>query len=82
MANFSKQGEGVDWIFKKNLLELHTVICQEMYQGTTDHLTFQTSFTSFIERNCGFTGPPPKTTGHGEGEEMTHSSCITKKRSN
>lgn len=39
MANFSKQGRGVDR-FLKNLLELHTVICQEMYQGTTDHLTF------------------------------------------
>lgn len=39
MANFSKQGGGVDWFFK-NLVELHILICQEMYQGTTDHLTF------------------------------------------
>lgn len=39
MANFLKQGGGVDRCFF-NLLELHIMICQEMYQGTTDYLTF------------------------------------------
>lgn len=39
MANFSKQGGALD-CFLQNLLELHTGICQKMYQGTGDHLTF------------------------------------------